>query len=78
MDSKRAMEHIEAAYLELENSCQISRGDNLDILLSLSPHQRKNFPITRYRLAKAARKNQIQKQDILTAFAKVLKGSEPG
>jgi radical SAM superfamily enzyme YgiQ (UPF0313 family) len=73
MDSQRAKEHIEAAYMELENSCQLSRGDNLDMLQSLSPRQRKKFSITRYKLAKAARKNQIRKEDILTSFENIIK-----
>jgi hypothetical protein len=77
MDSQRAKEHIEAAYMELENSCQLSRGDNLDILQSLSPHQRKKFFITRYRLAKAARKNQIRKEDILTSFENIIQTVKP-
>ena len=73
MDSQRAKEHIEAAYMELENSCQLSRGDNLEILHSLSPHRQKEFSIKRYRLAKAARQNQIRKEDILASFENIIR-----
>jgi len=73
MDSIRADEHVKEALLELNNSCPIYRGDNLDILLSLTPFQRKNFFINRYRLAKKALNYQIQKDDIFEAFHNVFK-----
>ena len=72
MDSSRAEGHVKEALLELDNSCPIYRGDNLNILLSLTPFQRKTFFINRYRLAKKAMKRQIQKDDIFEAFTNFL------
>jgi hypothetical protein len=72
MDSTRAEEHVRRALFEFDNSCPIYRGDNLDIMLSLTPQRRKSFFIHRYRLAKKALKDEIKKDDILSAFHKIL------
>jgi p-methyltransferase len=72
MDSKQAKEHAKKAFLELENSCPIYRGDNLNILLSLTPYQRKTLFITRHRLLKSTLKSQIDKDHIIKSFTKIL------
>ena len=72
MDWRRASEHVREALLELDTSCPIYRGDNLDILFGLAPQQRKSFFINRYRLAKQALTHQVQRDDILEVFRKIL------
>jgi len=72
MDSPQAKEHAKKAFFELENSCPIYRGDNLDILLCLSPHQRKTFFLTRNKLLKSTLKGEIDKDHIIQSFTKIL------
>ena len=72
MDSKRAKEIAKKAFMELENSCPIYRGDNLNILLSLPTHQRKTFFLTRQRLLKSKFKGVIDKDLIIQSFTKIL------
>jgi len=72
MDSTRAMEHVRATFLELDNSCPAYRGDNLNILLNLTPHQRKSFSVSRHRLSKLALKRKIEKEEIISFFSKAL------
>lgn len=70
MDSKGAEEHVRQALGELEHSCPIYRGDDLDIVLRLMPRQRKSFYLARYQLAKIG--NEIGKEDILQTFRRIL------
>jgi anaerobic magnesium-protoporphyrin IX monomethyl ester cyclase len=72
MDSTRAMEHVRATFIELDNSCPVYRGDNLSILLNLTPHQRKSFLVSRHRLSKLALKRKIEKDEIIACFSKAL------
>jgi len=72
MDSTRAMEHVRETFLELDNSCPAYRGDNLNILLNLSPHQRKSFLVSRHRLSKKALDRKIEKDEIIACFSKAL------
>lgn len=68
MDSQRAGEHVREALMELDDSGPIYRGDNMDILLGLTPKQRKDFFINRHRLAKKALTQRSQRNEILEAF----------
>jgi len=72
MDSDRAKEHIKEAFSELENSCAIYRGDNLDALLALPPYNRKKFFICRQNLSKAALKGPIKRDQIVRSFTEAL------
>jgi anaerobic magnesium-protoporphyrin IX monomethyl ester cyclase len=72
MDSRRAGEHVREALLELDNSCPIYRGDNLDIIQGLTPQQRKSFFINRYRLGKKALTQEVARDDILAVFNNIL------
>lgn len=72
MDSSQPLEEIKKAFVELENSGPISRGDNLDIFFSLTPHQRKKFVILRHKLSKLGMRSQVKKHDIIESFATVL------
>lgn len=71
MDSIQAMEHVKKAFLELENSGPIYRGDNLEILLGHTPYQRKKFVTNRHRFSKLAMKRHLDKHDIIKSFTKV-------
>ena len=75
MDSKRAMEHVSTTFLELDNSCPVYRGDNLNILLNITPRQRKNFLVSRHRLSKAALNHKIERDEIIACFNKALTDS---
>jgi len=72
MDSSQPLEQIKKAFLELENSGPISRGDNLDIFFSLTPHQRKKFIALRHKLSKLGLKSQLKKHHIIESFTKLL------
>jgi len=72
MDSSQPLEEIKKAFIELENSGPISRGDNLDIFFSLTPHQRKKFVILRHKLSKLGMRSQVKKHDIIESFTTVL------
>jgi len=72
MDSPRAMEHVRETFLALDNSCPVYRGDNLNILLNLTPHQRKSFLVSRHRLSKLALNRKIEKDEIIACFSKAL------
>ena len=68
MDSGQAMKHVMQTFLELENSGPIYRGDNLDILYSMSPQQRKQFAARRHKLSKLAMKRPLESYDIIEEF----------
>lgn len=68
MDFDQAMKHVIKTFLELENSGAIYRGDNLDILYSISPQQRKHFIAKRHKLSKLAMKRPLERCDIIEAF----------
>jgi radical SAM superfamily enzyme YgiQ (UPF0313 family) len=68
MDSGQAMKHVMQTFFELENSGPIYRGDNLDILYSLSPQQRKQFVAKRHKLSKRAIERPLESHDIIQEF----------
>ena len=70
MESNQAREHVKKTFLELENSGPIYRGDNLDILLGLTPSQRNKFAAIRHRLSKLSMKRSLEKNDIIQSFTK--------
>lgn len=73
MDVRRAREHVNEAFMELDNSCPIYRGDNLKILEGLSPQQRKRFVVERHRLAKKALDTPPTDEEVLAAFSAILR-----
>jgi len=68
MDSGQAIKHVMQTFLELENSGPIYRGDNLDILHSMSPQQRKKFAARRHEMSKLAMKRPLESYDIVEEF----------
>jgi p-methyltransferase len=72
MDFNQAMAHIKGAFLALENSGPISRGDNLAMLFELTPHRRKKLMALRHRFSKLAMRDHLWKDDIIASFGKVL------
>ena len=72
MDADRAMEHIRKAFVELDNSGPISRGDNLEMFFELSSLQRKRFVALRQRFSKLALKSQFAQAEFLKSFAQLL------
>jgi radical SAM superfamily enzyme YgiQ (UPF0313 family) len=72
MNSGQAMAHVRAGFLELDRSSPVYRGDNLDMLLSLSPPARKNFAIERHRLSKRALNRDIRAPDVYETFGGLL------
>jgi radical SAM superfamily enzyme YgiQ (UPF0313 family) len=71
MDSNKGRELILETFLDLENSGPIYRGDNLDMIRNLTPHQRKKFVATRQKLSKSAMQNRLEKDDIIKSFTKI-------
>lgn len=78
MDSERAMTHVQEAFLELDDSCAVYRGDNLDMLLDLEPRPRKAFLIRRHRLSKLTLEREITKDDVAAFLAAPLSMVESG
>jgi anaerobic magnesium-protoporphyrin IX monomethyl ester cyclase len=72
MDSSQPIGQIKKAFLELENSGPISRGDNLDLFFSLTPQKRRRFVALRHKLSKLGMKSQLKKHDIIESFTTVL------
>jgi radical SAM superfamily enzyme YgiQ (UPF0313 family) len=72
MTSDQAMAHVRNAFMALDHSCAVYRGDNLDLLLDLSPGQRKAFLIARHRLSKSALDGPVQREEILRTFEPVV------
>lgn len=72
MDFNGAKQLALKAFLELENSGQIYRGDNLDILFDLSGQKRKEFHRTRHLLAKKSIKRALNPEDIIQSFRGIL------
>lgn len=73
MDRRRAIAHVQEAYYELDDSGPIFKGDNLDLFCRLEPGRRKDFYITRYRLAKRAAKGDLREGEaVVEEFKKIL------
>ena len=72
MDSRRAMEQVKKAFLELENSGPIYRQDNLDMLLGLTSYRRKKFVTSRHRLSKLGIEGHLEKRDTVKLFTELL------
>jgi hypothetical protein len=71
MNSKQARKQILKAFLAIENSGPIYRGDDQDLLQRLTPQQRKDFAVSRHRLAKLSLQNTLEKNQIIKAFSEV-------
>lgn len=72
MDYTRAKQLTLKAFVELENSGQIYRGDNLDMLAKLPSRKRKEFFIARHLFAKKALKKELDAKDIIDSFGRIL------
>jgi len=77
MDSERAMEHVKEAFMELDNSSPVYRGDNLDMLYSLTPFERKRFLVGRHRISKAAMERTPDSSELLGAFSGIIPDNPP-
>jgi anaerobic magnesium-protoporphyrin IX monomethyl ester cyclase len=71
MNSKQARMQILKAFLAIENSGPIYRGDDQDLLQALTPRQRKDFTVSRHRLAKLSLQNALGKDQIIKIFSEV-------
>ncbi len=71
MDSAMAKQHIFAAFMALDNSSPIYRGDNLDQLSALSKQQGRLFLRTRHDLEKLQMTNRLDNQTAFDRFAAV-------
>lgn len=78
MNSRQAREQILRAFLEIENSGPIYRGDDLDLLQSLPPRQRKDFVVKRHKLAKLSIQNILEKNQIIDTFSEIFSGRDRG
>ncbi len=71
MDYNGAKQLTLKAFFELENSGQIYRGDNLDILGKLTCQDRNDFYRIRHLLAKKSIQGTLAKEDIIQSFSKI-------
>jgi anaerobic magnesium-protoporphyrin IX monomethyl ester cyclase len=76
MDFDKAREYIRKAFVELENSGPIYRGDNQDFLLKLTRTQRQEFVRARHRLSKLAVIGRLGDHDILQSFSEIFPQSK--
>jgi p-methyltransferase len=74
MDSEQAMELVIKAFSELENSGPIYSGDNIEMLLTLRPEQRREFAKRRHQLSKLAMKGQLDRQELIESFTEIFAG----
>lgn len=72
MDSERAMEHVRDAFMELDNSSPVYRGDNLDMLYSLTSLERKKFLVGRHRISRKAMEAIPNSKELLEALSGIL------
>lgn len=72
MDCERAMYHVREAFMELDRSAPVYRGDNLDMLYLLTPSERKRFLAGRHRISKASIKRPHTRQELLRDFSAIL------
>lgn len=76
MNARKARQHATNVFFELETSGIIYHGDNLDMLLGLSPTHRKEFIAIRHKMAKVAAMGTISKEDLIRSFQEVLHPSK--
>jgi radical SAM superfamily enzyme YgiQ (UPF0313 family) len=72
MDCDRAMYHVREAFMELDRSAPVYRGDNLDILYRLTPSERRLFLAGRHRISKASIERPPTRQELLSGFSAIL------
>ncbi len=65
MDSDQAMKHVKQMFFTLENSGPIFRADNLDLLHSLCPKNRKAFIKSRQALTKKSLKGELSDAEVI-------------
>jgi p-methyltransferase len=68
MDFQGAKQLVGKAFFELENSGPIYRGDNLKLLLSMPPRERKLFYTTRHNLSKKLVREPVGQDEIIRCF----------
>ncbi len=72
MNSDQARDQLFKAFLEIENSGPIYRGDNQEIFQRLGPSMRKRFEAVRHKLSKTALGGGLEQEKILHAFRPIL------
>lgn len=72
MNSHKAQELITKAFLQIESAGPIYSGDNIEMLLELSPEKRKAFMRTRHHLAKQLLSKPFDPSLVLDSFSRVL------
>ena len=71
MDAKEARRALLKAFVTLDKSGPIYRGDNLDLLRALPPDRAKAFVATRHALEKQALKQPVDSATIIKAFTNI-------
>ena len=71
MDAKTARNWVKMMFNNINNSGPIYSGDDLDMMLSLSPEDKKEFLKIRHRLEKKNQKELLTKSLLLNSFSKV-------
>ncbi len=71
MNSRRAMELTLKAFCEIDSAGPIYSGDNIDMLLELSPRKRKEFMRVRHRLSKLFLQEPFDRNRVYAEFSKV-------
>ncbi len=76
MDYSGAKKLALKAFLELEHSGQIYRGDNLDMISELPPEKRKEFHVTRHLLAKKSLQKKPVDDELLLSMGRLFPPSQ--
>ncbi len=71
MTSQEAFHHIKEAFLAIKNASPIYSGDNIDMLLELSPDKRKKFMTIRHDLSKKFLRSPSDKTLVINSFSEI-------
>ncbi len=73
MNSTEAKDYAMQAFRSLESSGLIFNADNLDLLQSLTPRQRKAFIAARHKLTKLSAEGRLKEEEKLMEFMNILR-----
>lgn len=72
MDSNQALKLIMSAFKKIDSASPIYSGDNIDMLMALSPEKRKTFMRVRHELSKRFLTEPFDRELVLKEFSSVL------
>ncbi len=71
MNSEQAAQHIMAAFFKIKNASPIYSGDNINMLMALTPDKRKEFLKVRHELSKVFLREPLDVSTVVASFEKI-------